>query len=144
MVVLRDGSFWLKELGHRIETPVPSLFTFNIPNDSLIELQGISVPSARVRILNTKLEWLWSRMITHWGLSGPVVLRTSSLGARILAERDYIFEVQVSWLENKKKEDSVRQELFNLKAANPAKHVANLFPFTLPKRLNSYLLAKAE
>jgi len=137
-----DGLLWLKELGHRIESPVPSLFTFNIPNDPLIELQGIAVPSARVRILNTKLECTGPIMITHWGLSGPVILRTSALGARILADKNYEFEVQVSWLENKK-EDSVRQELFNLKAANPAKQVSNLFPFTLPKRLNAYLLAKA-
>lgn len=137
-----DGLLWLKELGHRIESPVPSLFTFNIPDDPLIELQGIAVPSARVRILNTKLECCGPIMITHWGLSGPVILRTSSLGARVLADRDYQFEVQVSWLENKK-EDSVRQELFNLKAANPAKQVSNLFPFALPKRLNAYLLAKA-
>jgi hypothetical protein len=137
-----DGLQWLKDLGHRIESPVPSLFTFNIPNDPLIELQGISIPSARVRILNTKLECSGPLLITHWGLSGPVVLRTSSMGARILSEKNYEFEVQVSWLDNKK-EDSVRQELFNLKAANPAKQVANLFPFTLPKRLNAYLLAKA-
>jgi len=137
-----DGLNWLKDLGHRIEAPVPSLFTFNIPNDPLIELQGISVPSARVRILNTKLECNGPLLITHWGLSGPVVLRTSSVGARILSEKNYEFDVQVSWLDNKK-EDSVRQELFNLKAANPAKQMANLFPFTLPKRLNAYLLDKA-
>ncbi|OYU97610.1 MAG: aminoacetone oxidase family FAD-binding enzyme [Bacteroidetes bacterium B1(2017)] len=137
-----EGLHWLKELGHRIETPVPSLFTFNIPNNPIIELQGIAVPSARVRILNTKLECNGPVLITHWGLSGPAILRTSSLGARILADKDYEFEVQLSWLDNKK-EDSVRQELFNLKAANPAKKVGNLFPFTLPKRLNSFLLAKA-
>lgn len=137
-----DGLQWLKELGHRIETPVPSLFTFNIPDKDLLELQGIAVPSARVRILNTKLECNGPVLITHWGLSGPAILKISSLGARILAEKEYEFEVQISWLDNKK-EDSVRQELFNLKAANPAKKVGNLFPFTLPKRLNSYLLAKA-
>lgn len=137
-----EGLNWIKELGHRIETPVPSLFTFNIPNEDLLALQGIAVPAARVRILDSKLECCGPVLITHWGLSGPAILKISSLGARILSERDYHFEVQVSWLENKK-EDSVRQELFNLKAANPSKQVSNLFPFTLPKRLNSYLLAKA-
>jgi hypothetical protein len=137
-----DGLNWLKELGHRIEAPVPSLFTFNIPNNPVVELLGISVPMARVRILNTKLECNGPVLITHWGLSGPAILKTSSMGAKVLADKNYEFECQISWLENKK-EDSVRQELFNLKAANPAKKVVNLFPFTLPKRLNSYLLAKA-
>lgn len=137
-----QGLHWLKELGHRIETPVPSLFTFNIPNEDLLALQGIAIPNVRVRILESKLECCGPILITHWGLSGPSILKISSLGARVLAERDYLFEVQISWLENKR-EDSVRQELFNLKAANPSKQVSNLFPFTLPKRLNSYLLYKA-
>jgi hypothetical protein len=137
-----SGLQWIKELGHRIEVPVPSLFTFNIPNEDLLALQGIAIPSVRVRILDTKLECCGPILITHWGLSGPSILKISSLGARVLAERDYLFEVQVSWLENKK-EDAVRQELFNLKAANPGKQVSNLFPFSLPKRLNSYLLQKA-
>ena len=133
---------WLRELGHRIETPVPSLFTFNIPNNPIVELMGIAINPARVRILNTKLECSGPVLITHWGLSGPAILKTSSIGARVLAEKDYDFEAQISWLDNKK-EDSVRQELFNLKAANPTKQIGNLFPFNLPKRLNSYLLAKA-
>jgi predicted Rossmann fold flavoprotein len=137
-----DGLQWLKDLGHRIEAPVPSLFTFNIPNNPIVELQGIAVQSARVRILNTKLECSGPVLITHWGLSGPAILKTSSMGARILAEKNYEFEVQISWLDNKK-EDSVRQELFNLKAANPSKQVGKLFPFILPKRLISFLLDKA-
>jgi predicted Rossmann fold flavoprotein len=137
-----DGLQWLKELGHRIEPPVPSLFTFNVPNNPIIELQGIAVQVARVRILNAKLECNGPVLITHWGLSGPAILRASSMGARILADKNYEFEVQISWLGNKK-EDSVRQELFNLKAANPSKQVGKLFPFTLPKRLTSYLLEKA-
>lgn len=137
-----DGLLWLKELGHRIESPVPSLFTFNIDDKTLHELQGIAVNPGRIRIVNTKLETTGPVLITHWGLSGPAVLKISSLGARILAERDYDFEVQVSWLENKK-EEAVRQELFNLKAANPSRQVAGLFPFGLPKRLNSYLMQKA-
>lgn len=137
-----EGLIWLKEMGHRIEQPVPSLFTFNIPNNSITELQGIAISPARVRVLNTKLECSGPVLITHWGLSGPAILKTSSLGARVLAEKDYDFEVQISWLEGKR-EDAVRQELFNLKAANPAKNIANLFPFGLPKRLNSYLLSKA-
>ncbi|MBC7381573.1 MAG: NAD(P)/FAD-dependent oxidoreductase [Bacteroidia bacterium] len=138
-----DGMQWLKELGHRIETPVPSLFTFNIPDNPIIELQGIAINPARVRVLETKLENSGPVLITHWGLSGPAILKTSAVGARILAEKNYEFQVQISWLDNKR-EDSVRQELFNLKAANPTKQIGNLFPFNLPKRLNSFLLNKAS
>lgn len=137
-----EGLQWIKELGLRIEKPVPSLFTFNIPASILTDLQGIAVNPARVRIVDTKLETTGPVLITHWGLSGPAVLKISSLGARVLAERDYQFTAQVSWLENKK-EDSVRQELFNLKAANPSRQVGGLFPFALPKRLNQYLLNKS-
>lgn len=137
-----EGFNWLRELGHRIEPPVPSLFTFNISDTTLTDLQGIAVNPVRLRILDTRLEFCGPTLITHWGLSGPVVLKTSSVGARILADRDYQFSVQVSWLENKR-EDSVRQELFNLKAANPSRQISGLFPFGLPKRLTSYLFEKA-
>jgi predicted Rossmann fold flavoprotein len=137
-----EGLDWLKELGLRVEQPVPSLFTFNIPHSELLQLQGIAVNPVRVRILDTKLENCGPLLITHWGVSGPAVLKLSSLGARVLAEKDYQFKAQISWLENKK-EESVRQELFNLKAANPSRQVGGLFPFQLPKRLNTYLLDKA-
>lgn len=137
-----EGLDWIKELGLRIEPPVPSLFTFNIPNADLLALQGIAVNPVRVRIPDAKLENCGPLLITHWGLSGPAVLKLSSLGARILAEKEYKFEVQVSWLENRR-EDSVRQELFNLKAANPSKQVGGLFPFILPKRLIVYILGKS-
>lgn len=137
-----EGLYWLKELGHRIEPPVPSLFSFNIQDEALTDLQGIAINPARVRVLDTRLEFSGPVLITHWGLSGPAILKTSSVGARLLADRDYQFKVQISWLDNRK-EDSVRQELFNLKAANPARQISGLFPFALPKRLNSYLLQRA-
>ncbi|MFN4083136.1 MAG: NAD(P)/FAD-dependent oxidoreductase [Bacteroidia bacterium] len=133
---------WLKDLNIKTENPVPSLFSFNITDEKLRELSGISVNPVRTRITHTKLEFSGPILITHWGLSGPVILKASSYGARILAERNYEFEVEISWLDNKK-EDAVRQELMNLKAANPNKSVKSLFPFYLPARLNSYLIAKA-
>lgn len=136
-----EGLDWIKDLGLRIEPPVPSLFTFNIPNTDLLALQGIAVNPVRVRIPDAKLENCGPLLITHWGVSGPAVLKLSSLCARILAEKEYNFEIQISWLENRR-EDSVRQELFNLKAANPSKHAGTLFPFILPKRLIAYLLDK--
>lgn len=137
-----EGLEWLRQLGHQVVEPVPSLFTFNIPNNPIIDLQGIAVDPAKVKILDTKLEFSGPVLITHWGLSGPAVLKLSAYGARLLAERDYDFQVQVSWL-NLKKEDALRQELFNIKAANPTKHVGNLLPVVLPKRLTEFLLSKA-
>jgi predicted Rossmann fold flavoprotein len=138
-----EGFEWLRKLGHQIQKPVPSLFTFNIPNNPITELQGIAVDPARVRIADTKMEFSGPVLITHWGLSGPAILKLSSFCARMLAEKDYDFNVQISWL-NQKKEEALRQELFNIKAANPAKHIGNLLPVVLPKRLVEYLLAKSR
>jgi predicted Rossmann fold flavoprotein len=138
-----DGFDWIKRLGHQVVEPVPSLFTFNIPDNPIIELQGIAVDPAKVKIADTKMEFSGPVLITHWGLSGPAVLKLSSFCARMLAERDYNFNIQISWLNNKR-EDALRQELFNIKAANPTKHVGNLLPVTLPKRLVEYLLKKCN
>lgn len=136
-----EGMNWIKELGHQIIEPVPSLFTFNIQDEELAQLQGISVNPAKVKILDTKLEFSGPVLITHWGLSGPAVLKLSSYGARILADKDYDFQVQVNWM-NEKKEEVARLELMNLKAANPSKQINVLFPFVLPKRLLHYLFEK--
>lgn len=137
-----DSTNWLKDLNIKIESSVPSLFSFNIDDETLRNLTGISVDKARVRIVNTKFEFNGPLLITHWGVSGPVVLKTSSYAARYLAEHHYHVDVEISWLENKK-EDAVRQELMNIKAANPGKTVKSLFPFYLPARLNTYLIKKA-
>ena len=127
----QEGFNWLKELGHNIENPVPSLFTFNVPNNSITELMGTSVEVAKVKIPETKHEF-----------SGPAVLKLSSYAARDLAELDYNFTLNISWL-NDKKEDAVRNELMNLKAANPTKHLRNLFPYhQLTKRLQDYMFTK--
>ncbi len=140
----QDGFLWLKELGHQINAPVPSLFTFNIPNNSITELMGISVEQAKIKLLGTKYEYSGPLLITHWGLSGPAILKLSSFAARDLADMDYRFSIQVNWL-NDKKEDAVRNELMNLKAANPAKHLRNLFPYAqLSKRLQDHLFHKAS
>lgn len=133
---------WLKELNIKVEQPVPSLFSFNIETPELRELSGIAVNPARIRIQNTKFEFSGPLLITHWGISGPVVLKASSYAARALAEMGYQFNVEISWLDNRK-EDSVRQELMNIKAANPNKTVKSLFPFYLPARLNSYIIQRA-
>jgi hypothetical protein len=138
-----EGLHWLKQLGHTIEEPVPSLFTFNIPDKVLHELSGIAVNPAKVKIVDSRYELNGPILITHWGLSGPVVLKLSAFAARYLAEKNYEFTIKVSWL-NEKKEDVARMELMNLKAANPAKQMNHLFPYILPKRLLDYLFIKAE
>lgn len=140
-----EGFEWLKLLGHKIIQPVPSLFTFNVPNNPVTELMGISVDQVKVKINELKHEFIGPLLITHWGFSGPAVLKLSSYAARELADLDYEFTAQISWLSDKK-EDAVRNELMNLKAANPAKHMRNLFPYhqQLSKRLQDYLFTKAH
>ena len=135
------GFDWIKKLGHQIVEPVPSLFTFNIPNNPIVDLQGIVVDPAKIKIADTKIEFAGPVLITHWGLSGPAVLKLSSFCARLLAEKEYDFKVQICWLNNKK-EEALRQELFNIKAANPTKHVGNLLPVVLPRRLVEFILHK--
>ncbi len=85
-------------LGHTIESPVPSLFTFQIALPWLRELAGVSVESAEVSVPGTELRERGPLLVTHWGLSGPVVLRASAWGARELHERDYKFQLLVNWL----------------------------------------------
>ncbi len=138
------GFNWLKEMGHTIVPPVPSLFTFNVPNNPITELTGISVDPVKIKVVDSKYEFSGPLLITHWGFSGPAVLKLSSYAARDLADLDYEFDIQISWV-NDKKEDLVRNELMNLKAANHHKKFRTLFPYTkLSKRLQDNLFAKAE
>lgn len=134
---------WLCEPGHTIEKPIPSLFTFNIPEKKLTELMGLSVPQARIRIANTKLESIGPILITHWGLSGPAVLKLSAWGAKLLNELNYNFTIRINWLP-KLNEEKLRIELDNISKEHIAKKIFNTKPFDLPKRLWEYLLNKAE
>jgi hypothetical protein len=93
-----NGLTFLQELGHHIISPVPSLFTFNMPNEPITQLMGIVVESAQVKIQSTKLVDEGPLLITHWGMSGPAILKLSAWGARILEEKRYKFNVQVNWL----------------------------------------------
>jgi len=87
--------------GHKIIQPVPSLFTFNIKNTILQDIPGISVPKATVKVLNSKLEEQGPLLITHWGLSGPGILKLSAWGALELSNKGYQFEIEVNWLSKK-------------------------------------------
>jgi len=85
----RKGLEWLETMGHKIENPVPSLFTFNMPSEPITELMGIVVEKTFVSIQGTKLKSDGPLLITHWGMSGPAILKLSAFGARLLSERDY-------------------------------------------------------
>ncbi len=89
---------WLRQLGHSIQEPVPSLFTFNMPANPITQLMGVSVEKALVKIMGTKLSQQGPLLITHWGLSGPAILKLSAWGARDLAEKQYRFSIIVNWL----------------------------------------------
>lgn len=121
-------------LKHTVIAPVPSLFTFNIKDKRLLDLLGTSVPNATVKICNTKLEASGPLLITHWGMSGPAVLKLSAFGAKILAEKKYQYNVEVNWLS--RPTDKVLNVLLNLKKKEPRKTVVLKSPFTeISKRL---------
>ena len=137
-----DSYQWLSQLGHAIELPVPSLFTFNIPDKALHALAGISVPEALVRIETTKWSYGGPLLITHWGLSGPAVLKLSAFGARWIHEQQYRFGVQVRWV-SLTAEEEVRANLQGYGAHNPKQKIVNHPLFELPSRLWLYLCEKA-
>lgn len=133
---------WLQKLGHTIIKPVPSLFTFNIPDNPVTQLMGVAVPFAKVKVAGTKLETEGPLMITHWGMSGPAILKASAWGARMLSEMDYNFTALINWLP-KYSEEKVRIEFNNEREENSAKGIMNNCPFDLPKRLWEYLVTKS-
>lgn len=134
---------WLTELGHTIEEPVPSLFTFNMPDHPIRELMGVSVENARVKIMGSKLEQEGPLLITHWGLSGPAVLKLSAWGARELASKNYDFKILINWLPAYN-EQQLAQKFQSLRFDIAAQKVANKNPFGLPNRLWEFLLNYSE
>ncbi len=132
---------WLKETGHELISPVPSLFTFNMPKDPVVELMGVSVPNGVLQIENTKYHSLGPLLITHWGMSGPAVLKLSSRAARELAGKNYDFNLIVSWIPDYKF-DPLQKYLAEQKTKLSSKHIYKHGPFDLPKRLWMFLLDK--
>lgn len=129
---------WLRELGHTIEEPVPSLFTFNIPNHPIAKLMGVSTENARVKIVGTKLEQEGPLLITHWGLSGPAILKLSAWGARDLKERNWEFGISVNWLADLK-EQELREIFQGLRFSNATQKIIGKNAFGLPNRLWDFL-----
>jgi predicted Rossmann fold flavoprotein len=121
-------------LGHTLEPPVPSLFTFHIECEWLRALAGVSLESAEVSVPEDGLRERHALLVTHWGLSGPAVLRLSAWGARKLHARNYQFAVHVNWLPEKNAEQIAR-ELDSRRAQHPARLVINTPLAPLPARL---------
>ena len=135
------GFDWLKNIGYSIVNPIPSLFTFNMPNESIIDLMGLVVKDVKIKILGTKIETVGPVLITHWGMSGPVILKASSIGARDLFESDYCFNIEINWLlESNTELLYKRLEQFSLSFEK--KTVINKNPFPFPNRLWQFLVSK--
>lgn len=137
-----SGLDWLAELGHEIIMPVPSLFTFNMPGESITKLMGVVVDPAIVSIQGTKLKGDGPLLITHWGMSGPAVLKLSSIGARQMAEMNYQCVASVNWV-NVLNQEVVKEEIQTIAAENPKKQLSNIRPYELPVRLWHYLISRA-
>ena len=143
-----------RSLGHELEPPVPSLFTFNIKDSRLHELAGVSVNPAIVKLISStstdkkkssrnQLEQSGALLITHWGLSGPAVLKLSAWAARELYECNYQAKLAVNWIPSLKAE-AVKQILLSAKTDQPKKFISNYCPVDVSLRLWEYLLDKAE
>ncbi len=130
----RAGFEWIATHQHQIENPVPSLFTFNVPDSYLLPLSGVSVQNAQVSIVGTPYSWQGPLLLTHWGFSGPAVLKLSAWGARALEAVNYDFTCRINWVPERN-EDQVRDELTNLKKSTPRQLVASHAQFGLPNRL---------
>jgi len=133
---------WLIALGHSIEDPVPSLFTFNIPGNSITALMGLSMEKASVKIAGSKLSEEGPLLITHWGLSGPVVLKLSAWGARELAAKNYYFDLLINWVPGYH-EQSLRDNWQSIRNDRAAQKIGNRNPFNLPARLWIHLLQQS-
>ena len=137
-LILATGSnpkVWemLQNFGHAIVSPVPSLFTFNIKDSRIKELPGVAA-HVTVKVKDTKLSSTGPLLITHWGMSGPAILKLSAWGARILHDKNYQFTIFVNWLNDAEKAD-VENMLKELKQEHAKKSVSKKSPFELTKRL---------
>lgn len=146
-LVMTTGSnpkMWdmMVSLGHSVVEPVPSLFTFNIKDDRIKDLMGVSA-IASVKVKDSKLKASGPLLITHWGMSGPGILRLSAWGARELAAKNYQFTLQVNWL-NDLDFDTVLEKLKEIKEENSKKIVSKFCPFEFPKRLWESLLNASQ
>lgn len=137
-----DKFNWLKATGHTIAAPAPSLFTLNMPGHPITALMGVSVPKVLVKVTGSKLQEQGPVLITHWGLSGPAVLRLSAWGARELQQMQYTFTALVNWVPDYH-ENSLREEMQDLRHSLGGQKMYNKNPFELPQRLWQFLLQQS-
>jgi len=137
----QSGFDWLERTGHSIEAPVPSLFTFNIPDKHLHALMGVSSKHAMVKIPSLKLQEVGPVLITHWGLSGPAVLKLSSRAARELNAAAYGFEVRLNWVPDS--HESMMLDALKKNKAIARNAIGSKNSFDLSARLWNYLLMKS-
>ena len=138
-----NGLKWLESINHKIESPVPSLFTFNIPNNPVKKLMGIVNEKTIVSIQGTKFRYMGPLLITHWGMSGPVILKLSSYAARYLSEVKYDFKIQVNWV-NESNSNLVVENVIAIAKEHPQKLLPNVRPFYISERLWLFLLEKVD
>ncbi|MFB2921763.1 NAD(P)/FAD-dependent oxidoreductase [Aerosakkonema funiforme] len=135
-----------KALGHQIEPPVPSLFTFTILDPQLRDLAGVSLNNVRVRLQidgKTEFEQIGSLLVTHWGLSGPAILKLSAWGARVLHENRYRATLQINWLPQYNPE-SMRQMLLAVRSQLARRQISSSCPVPIPRRLWEYLVTRVD
>lgn len=138
-----DGLEYLRELGHKIESPVPSLFTFNIPNNPIRELMGTVAEKAIVSLQGSTIKASGAILITHWGMSGPAILKLSSYAARIVSEKQYRFNILINWV-NEPNFNKISEYLASIIEQCPQKLLTNIRPYNISSRLWLFLLQKAE
>ncbi|MCC5936647.1 MAG: NAD(P)/FAD-dependent oxidoreductase [Lunatimonas sp.] len=134
---------FIKSLGHSIVDPVPSLFTFNTPRDPVRSLMGISMPCVHIRLEGTKLAYEGPLLITHWGVSGPAVLKLSAYGAKWLHDQVYKAKAHIRW-DAGFEEDTLRSDLQSYRERHPKRRVGAHSLFQIPARLWLFLTQKAE
>ena len=142
-IVIATGSSpkaWkmIRSLGHTIVSPVPSLFTFNCKDHRIKELMGVSFANASVEVVDSDLAAEGPLLITHWGFSGPAILRLSAWGALALSEKKYQFNIKINFVEQP--EEQIIDFLKKLRQQQPKKNCFSNNPFSFPKRFWQSLL----
>ncbi len=137
---------WLQSLDIRWIESSPSLFTFNASKDlstKLSLLSGISVPKARIKFVGQKDEFTGALLITHWGISGPAVLKSSAWMSRFLKDRNYQHEILISWI-GEVQEEEAKRNLSDFLSFHGKKKIENAVPFDIPSRLWNFLLNQSQ
>lgn len=135
---------WLENIGCKVVEPVPSLFTFNMPKNPILQLMGSTNSPTTAKIEGEKLQSEGALLVTHWGMSGPAILKLSAWGARTLAEKEYTFNLLVNW-SNVANEEKLRQALMKFSTSeHQAKKINTINPFGISKRLWEFLCQKTD